>query len=310
MSALDQRSTPAPPPPEGRALRRRPGLSGWLFWDAPLARVACFRIAVYAFVVVDVLLLHSTGRFHGAADPAWYQPLLLGQALAVPAATVLTAELTRWGSVLLALAAMTGRAPRLLGWATALCWIWFQYIAFSYGKVDHDRAGLLVALLLLPTVGAARLRDTRRSPAAGYALRCAQVMAVATYFLAAVAKIRFGGWDWVNSATIARAVVRRGTWFSEWMLDYPWLLQAAQWGLFTAELLSPLMLLLAVRWQRRAVAGWYLFHLATYAAITIAFWPHLVMLLAFLPLERAAATVRRYWRRLRGYNEPAAGRSR
>ncbi|MEJ5915778.1 hypothetical protein [Pseudokineococcus sp. 1T1Z-3] len=277
--------------------------AAWLFWEAPLARVAWLRLAVYAFVVLDVLVLHSTGRFHGAADPVWYQPLVVGQVLGLPAATVLLAELTRWGSVVLALLAMTGRAPRLLGWATVVCWAWFQYIAFSYGKVDHDRAGLLTVLLVLPTVGQARLRDDRRSQAAGFALRAAQLAAISTYFLAAIAKVRFGGWEWVNSATVARAVVRRGTWFSEWMLDYPALLVAAQWGLFTAELLSPVIFVLAVGWQRRVVGAWYLFHAATYAAISIAFWPHLVTLLAFVPLERAAEWVRWRWRRRRGLDE-------
>ncbi|MEJ5890007.1 hypothetical protein WDZ16_16250 [Pseudokineococcus marinus] len=337
-SATDHRPDDASPAPAGRPGRGR--LSAWLFWDAPLARVAWLRLAVYAFVVVDVLWLHSTGRYHGAADPVWYSPLVLGDWLGVPAATVLLAEATRWGSVAFALAAMTGRAPRMLGWATALCWIWFQYIAFAYGKVDHDRADFLVALLLLPTVGAAHLSDRRRSEAAGFALRAVQLMAIATYFLvalllpptfrasplspplrpeaagfalravqlmaiatyflAAVAKIRFGGWEWVQSATIARAVVRRGTVVSEWMLDVPWLLQAFQWGLLGAELLSPVIFVLALRWQRRVVGAWYLFHLATYAAITIAFWPHLVMMLAFLPLERALPAARRRWDRLRG----------
>ncbi|WP_299039230.1 hypothetical protein [uncultured Pseudokineococcus sp.] len=308
MSATTDHDPAGSSPAPGRAAPTGlPGrLSAWLFWEAPLARVAWLRLAVYAFVVLDVLWLHSTGRHHGAADPLWYQPLVVGEVLGVPAATVLLAEVTRWGSVLLALAAMTGRAPRLLGWATALCWIWFQYIAFSYGKVDHDRADFLVALLILPTVGLAHLRDGRRSEAAGFALRAVQLMAIATYFLAAVAKVRFGGWEWVSSATIARAVVRRGTWVSEWMLDYPALLQAFQWGLFTAELASPVVFVLALRWQRRVVGAWYLFHLATYAAITIAFWPHLVMMLAFLPLERAAQLARRRWRRLRGQEPDAA----
>ncbi|WP_298805419.1 hypothetical protein [uncultured Pseudokineococcus sp.] len=306
-SATDRRPDDASPTPVGGPARGR--LSAWLFWDAPLARVAWLRLAVYAFVVVDVLWLHSTGRYHGAADPVWYQPLVLGDWLGVPAATVRLAEATRWGSVAFAVAAMTGRAPRLLGWATALCWIWFQYIAFAYGKVDHDRADFLVALLLLPTVGLAHLSDRRRSEAAGFALRAVQLMAIATYFLAAVAKIRFGGWEWVQSATIARAVVRRGTVVSEWMLDWPWLLQAFQWGLLGAELLSPLIFVLALRWQRRVVGAWYLFHLATYAAITIAFWPHLVMMLAFLPLERALPAARRGWDRVRGRDVDRADRA-
>ncbi|GAB3445087.1 HTTM domain-containing protein [Phycicoccus ginsengisoli] len=258
----------------------------------PVARVAVLRLLVFAFVVVDVLLLHTSGRYHGWADPVWYEPLLVGQALHLPAATVLLVQSLKWGCVAAALAAMTGRAPRLLGWTVAVAWTWYQYIAFSYGKVDHDRADFVVALALLPTVGLAHLSDRRRSEAAGFALRAVQLAAVATYFLSAWAKIRFGGWDWVNSATMVRAVVRRGTPMAQWLLEVPWTLHWFQWVLFTAELTSPVIFLLSERWRRRVVAAWFVFHAMTYAAITIAFWPHLVMMLAFLPLERYAASLR------------------
>lgn len=276
----------------------------WLFPPVPLARVTLLRLAVYAFVVLDVLLLHSTGEHHGAADPVWYSPLVVGELLGLPPATPALVAALKWGAVGAAVAAMTGRAPRLLGWVVALTWSWFQYVAFSYGKVDHDRADFLVALFLLPTVGMAHLsghQGSRRSEAAGFALRGVQVMAIATYFLSAVAKVRFGGWEWVNSATIARAVVRRGTVFSEWMLEVPWTLHAAQWALLAAELSAPVIFVLSERWRRRAVGAWYLFHAATYAAISIAFWPHLVMMLAFLPLETyrdqlVAAMRARGWR--------------
>lgn len=275
----------------------------WLFTPAPLARVALLRLAVFAFVVVDVLLLHSTGEHHGAADPVWYSPLVIGDLLGLPPASPALVTALKWGSVAAALAAMTGRAPRALGWTVAVTWSWFQYVAFSYGKVDHDRADFLVALFLLPTVGLAHLsgrQGSRASEAAGFALRCVQLMAIATYFLSAVAKVRFGGWEWVNSATVARAVVRRGTAFSQWMLEVPWTLHAAQWALLAAELSSPLIFVLAERWRRRAVGAWYLFHAATYAAISIAFWPHLVMLLAFLPLEQYRDAALARWRRWGG----------
>ena len=41
----------------------------------PLARVAVLRLLVFAFVVVDVLRLHTSGWYHGWADPVWYEPL-------------------------------------------------------------------------------------------------------------------------------------------------------------------------------------------------------------------------------------------
>jgi len=274
-------------------------LAQWWFPEVPLARIALLRLAVFGFAVVDVLLLRTAGWYHGHADPTWYEPLVVGELLRLPPASVPLVEALRWGCVGLAVAAMTGRFPRVLGWGTAICWSWYQYVAFSYGKVDHDRADFLVALFVLPTVGLAHLSDVRRSQAAGFALRCVQVMAIATYFLAGIAKIRFGGWEWVNSATLARAVIRRGTWVSEWMLEFPFLLHAGQWGLLAAELASPLIFLLSVRWQQRVVGLWFAFHAVTYASITIAFWPHLVMMLSFLPLESYRDAIARRWRERR-----------
>ena len=267
-------------------------LAGWLFEPMLLARVAVLRVLVFAFVIVDVLLLHTSGWYHGHADPVWYEPLVMGEVLHLPPASVLLVEVLKWGCVVAAALALSGRAPRLLGWTVAVCWVWYQYVAFSYGKVDHDRADFVVALALLPTVGLAHLSDRRRSEAAGFALRAVQLAAIATYFLSAWAKIRFGGFEWVNSATMVRAVVRRGTPWAEWLLDVPWTLHSFQWVLMAAELTAPVIFLLSERWRRRAVGAWFIFHAMTYAAITIAFWPHLVMMLAFLPLEEYADRLR------------------
>ena len=274
-------------------------LRGWLFEPAPLARVALLRLAVYAFVVVDVLALHTSGWYHGYASPVWYEPLEAGRLLHLPAASVLLVELLKWGSVVGALVAMTGRFPRASGWVVAVTWSWYQYVAFSYGKVDHDRADFVIALLLLPTVGMAHLSDRRLSEAAGFALRSVQLAAIATYLLSAVAKLRFGGPGWVNSATLVRAVVRRGTPFGQLFLHTPWLLHAMQWLLVAAELLSWTIFLLPDRWRRLMVLGWYLFHASVYATITIAFWPHLVMMLAFLPLEQYRDRLVSRWSRRR-----------
>ena len=272
-------------------------LRAWLFEPAPLARVALLRLAVYVFVVIDVLALHTSGWYHGFASPVWYEPLEAGRLLHLPPASVLLVELLKWGSVAGALVAMTGRFPRASGWVVALSWSWYQYVAFSYGKVDHDRADFVVALLLLPTVGMAHLSDRRLSEAAGFALRSVQLAAIATYLLSAVAKLRFGGPGWVNSATLVRAVVRRGTPFGRLFLETPWLLHAMQWLIVAAELLSWTIFLLPDRWRRLMVLGWYLFHAGVYATITIAFWPHLVMMLAFLPLEQYRDRLVERWRR-------------
>lgn len=278
----------------------------WLLPPVPLGRLAIFRTVVYLFVVVDVLLLHTSGHYHGWADPVWYRPLVIGRWLDLPAASVLLVEVLRAGTAVAALVAASGRLQRVAGWVTALLWAWYQYVAFSYGKVDHDRVDFLVALLLLPTVAGASWGERRRSEAAGFALRAVQVAAISTYFFSAWAKLRFGGLEWVDSATMTRAVVRRGTWLGEQMLHIPWSLHAFQWVLVAAELTAPVIFLLSERWRRRAVAAWYLFHAVTYAMITIAFWPHLVVMLAFLPLEEYRDRLRA-WRRQRAPGRSAAG---
>lgn len=271
-------------------------LQEWFFRPVPLARVGLLRLAVYAFVIVDVLGLHTAGWYHAYADPIWYEPLVGGSLLHLPPATLLLVQVLKWGAVFSALAALTGRWPRVTGWAVALTWSWYQYVAFSYGKVDHDRADFVLALALLPTVGLAHVKDTRLSEAAGFALRSVQLAAIATYFLSAVAKLRFGGPEWVNSATLVRAVVRRGDPFGRLFLQVPEVLHAGQWFIMGAELLSWTIFLLPERWRRLMVLGWYLFHATVYATITIAFWPHLVMMLAFLPLEQYRDRLLAWWR--------------
>jgi hypothetical protein len=159
-------------------------------------------------------------------------------------------------------------------------------IAMSYGKVDHDRFGLLVALATLPTAGAARHGDRTLTERGGWALRMTQIGVVATYFLAAWAKLRFGGIAWLTGATLTRAVVRRGTWLADGLVRVPNLMVVSQFGIVAFELLSPLLLVLPRKWQLRAVAVCYGFHVMVMATITISFLPHQVAMASFLPLEK------------------------
>jgi hypothetical protein len=109
---------------------------------------------------------------------------------------------------------------------------------------------------------------------------------VATYFLAAWAKLRFGGPEWLTGGTLTWAIIRRGTWLAEALLAAPWVLVAAQIGIVAFELASPLVFVLRDRWRYAAVGFFYSFHLVSFAALTISFLPHLVAMASFLPLER------------------------
>ena len=105
------------------------------------------------------------------------------------------------------------------------------------------------------------------------------------YFLAAFAKLRFGGLNWATGATLARALVRKGNWISQQLFDMPGVLRATQFGIIAFELLSPLLLVRGrVGYSFLTLA--LLFHVVTFLTISIIFLPHVVCLLAFLPLER------------------------
>jgi hypothetical protein len=273
--------------------------TAWWFRPVGTGRIATLRVIAYAFVPIDVLLTTTWVAHHGDVPGLLYRPVQLARLLHLPTPTPLLVDVLR--SVLLAaavaglLAVITGatRLVRVSGVVVAGAYLWWMLVAMSYGKVDHDRVAYLVLLAVLPTVGAARLGDQTPSPAAGWAVRMVQVAAVATYFLAAWAKIRFGGWGWVNGATLSRAVIRRGTLFSDWMLQAPWLLRLAQWGMVIGELLSPVLLFVRERWRVRLVLGLVVFHVVTFATLRIIFLPHIVALAVFVPWERLGA--RRSW---------------
>ncbi|HYO35330.1 MAG TPA: MFS transporter permease [Geodermatophilus sp.] len=281
------------------------------FWTrpVPLARIAVFRTIAYLFVPVDVFLTTSWVSAHAGVPTAYYQPLVIGQLLPLPVPTATVVHVVQWALVATALAAATGRAPRLLGSAVFLLYLEWMVIAMSYGKVDHDRIAYLVALAVLPTIGVARWRDRRSSEAAGWAMAAVFVTVMLTYFLAAWAKMRFGGWDWATGSTITRAVVRRGTALSEWTLDVPGLLTAGQWLMLVVEFAAPLMLLVRSDRARVALVVVLLgFHLMVFGGLRIIFLPHCVAILSILPWERfpeAVALVRRRVRREQIPSTPA-----
>lgn len=267
-------------------------MTAWLLSPLPRARVAALRVLVYGYVLLDVLVTTPWVARHGDVPGALYQPLLVGRLLPLPVPTETVVAVVQVALLAAAALALTGRAPRLLGAAVFALYFEWMVVAMSYGKVDHDRFAFLVALAVLPTVGRARLGDDAEDEASGWALRCVQLAVMLTYFLAAFAKLRYGGPAWLDSATLVRAVTRRGTWLADPLLAYPEVLRLAQWGLVAFELATPLMLL-RNRLGRATVIGAFVLHAVTFAAITIVFLPHVVCLTAFLPLERWAPSRRR-----------------
>jgi hypothetical protein len=285
-----------------RGVARAPAeASGWWFPPVALGRVAALRLLTYLFVPLDVLFTTSWVYQHGEVASVLYRPLQVARLVHLPEPTpagVVALRLALLAAALVAVGAVLAQATRLVrtaGVAVFVLYGWWMLVAMSYGKVDHDRFAYLVLLAVLPTVGAASIGEQRRSAAAGWAVRMTQVAVVATYFFAAWSKLRFGGWNWATGATLTRAVLRRGTGWASWTLDAPGFLRGLQWFLLGFELASPLLLVVRRDRARYAmVAFLVVFHLMTYLMIQIIFLPHLVALMAFLPLEKVGAPKRHH----------------
>jgi hypothetical protein len=263
----------------------------WLLAPVPKGRIAAFRTVIYLFVAGDLVFFSGWVRNHAAAPGDLYKPLLIGRVLHLPTPNPTLVNTIFWVLLPVTLAAATGRLHRALGLTVFILYFEWMIIAMSYGKIDHDRLAMLVALATLPTAGRARHGDEETTQAGGWALRMTQLAVVATYFLASWAKLRFGGLHWLTGATLTRAVIRRGTRLAGLLVKVPYLLTVSQFGIMAFELGSPIVFFLRPKWRYAAVAGFYLFHLVTVATITISFIPHQVAMTSFLPLEKVRPVV-------------------
>jgi hypothetical protein len=131
-------------------------------------------------------------------------------------------------------------------------------------------------------------------------MRTVAVATVITYFGSAFNKwVRAGSpWAWANGSVFTWAILRRGSQWVRWTLEYPFVLVVGQWFLLAAEFLSPAVLWLRGRWLLAAVSFFLLFHLATFLALGIHFLPTVVCWLAFFPLERGVPWLRRVGQRI------------
>lgn len=271
----------------GRAVRAGRAAVCWWARPVPLARIAVLRAIVYTFVVLDVFQVANDVVQH-AHVPDLYQPTLLARLLQLPTLPVWGAYLLQAVVVLSCVAVVRGTYPRASGWLAAASFWWWMLNSQGFSYVSHDHMALMVATVVLPTVGAAGYRDRTTSEAAGWALRCVQVAVVLTYFGSVLSKwARTGSLVvWANGSVFTWAIMRRGSDLVSWSLEYPYLLRAGQWGLLGLEVLSPLAFVLRGRWLYLWISLFLGFHLATFLALGIHFLPTVVCWAAFLPLER------------------------
>jgi hypothetical protein len=264
----------------------------WFFAPMPLGRIAAMRVIIYLFAWYDVFS-YSPNVNDRIGVASGYRPLAIERILHLPMPTHPWAHFVQIAVPVFATLAATGRAPKLLGTITFLLYADWIVMGDSYGYVPHDRFAFMVALAVLPTVGAARCGDMTKSERAGWAIRCIQVAVVATYFFSAYAKVRFAGWHWANGAVLTWAFLRRPTWLGTKLLHHPQILHLSQWAGILAETLSPIVLFLRGRWVYLGVAAMLSFHAFNQATLKISFAPHVCCVLVFLPWERVGLLIKR-----------------
>ena len=178
-----------------RSPPRAGSVAGWFAPVRPEARVAVLRSVLYVFVLLDMHLI-VRDPIPLSHHPDLYRPLLLARVLHLPPPSLPLAWTLYAVLVVGCLVGAAGRAPRLAGWVVAAAFTWWVAIGFSYGKVDHDHLALVVALWVLPTVGAGAGRlvlDAVARPRPAGRSSASRSPSSATYFLSALVKIRNGG---------------------------------------------------------------------------------------------------------------------
>ena len=126
----------------------------WFLAPVPLARVAVFRILIYAFVVLDILWVRTSVIPHGYV-PELYRPTWLARAIHLPPPTPGQGTALLWFLLVSCVAAIAavavGRLQRTTGVLVAAgFWVWMLN-SQGFGYISHDHLALMVAVTVLPT---------------------------------------------------------------------------------------------------------------------------------------------------------------
>ncbi|HWM88934.1 MAG TPA: HTTM domain-containing protein [Kofleriaceae bacterium] len=292
-------------------------------WVAtPAERLAAVRLLVGLFVQVYFALRLPHMLTYVGFPARQFEPIGVLWLLESPppAALVIALGAATWLS---GLGFLLGWRFRVTGPLHALLLLASLTYCNSWGQIFHTENMTVIYVLVLAVTRAADAYslDARRRgvPAPhgryGWPLALLMVVAVACYFIAGVAKVRWGGSGWAGGEvlrhTIAADSMRKvvlGSQHSpvaELLLGQVWLFRGLAVLTLVVELGAPLALLgrrIALVWVV-AVLG---FHFGVFALMAILF-PFPMTGVAFAPFfrpERLIEWVRGRVRRLRGQIEP------
>ncbi|MDP1818434.1 MAG: hypothetical protein Q8K58_00895 [Acidimicrobiales bacterium] len=258
--------------------------------DRRLARVRA-AVAGWSVLWIAVRFPHLLG-LADLADRRWYPVGILAPLDGPPAcAAVLAVLLLAIGS---GIAAAWGWHPALSlpVWAAALLLV--ATYASSWGQLFHTENLLVLHALLLAGFAVAH-RTRHIDPRT--VLTALAVVVAAAYVVAAVAKLRGSGWDWLDGDILRNKVafdnVRKSVIgapaspFAGTVVGWGWLWAPLAVLTIAVELGAPIALL-GRRWATSWIAAAWAFHVGILAIMAIGF-PYQLLGLAYaplLPLER------------------------
>jgi hypothetical protein len=276
---------------------------------APAGRLNAVRMLTIGYALVWIAVRTSHWRDLSRLPSSRWEPV--GVMTWVGAQRTVTVTVVVVLTVVAGVAALGAVAWQISGPAFALGFLWLTSFGASWGQILHTEHLVALHLLVLAAAPTGRAASTTTT---GWPLKVMSAVTVATYFVAGVAKLRFGGgFDWLDGDGLLRLVahdnLRKRLLGDAWSpiapfaVGHPLLFQLGAWLTLVVELGAPLALL-GRRWAYTWVALAWCFHVVVLAVMAVLF-PYPLVGVAYasmLPVEKLFA-----WRpsglvqRLRGY---------
>ncbi len=273
--------------------------------EAPPERLAAFRVLLGAFATGYLLVRFPVFSALSDRDGADFEPVGVLTVLdAPPAGALVDAVLV--ATVVAGLATTVGWRFRVAGPVLAVGMLFLATARSSFGQLLHFEHLIVLHLLVLAVSPAAdswsldarrRGRDggspaVRPATAFGWPLALASLVTVVTYVVAGIAKLRYGGVDWISGDTLRNHIAYAAT-RAELLggepaplagvaVRHPGVLGPLAAASVVLELAAPVALL-GGRWRNVWVAAAWLMHLGILATMWIGF-PMPLFGIAFAPM--------------------------
>lgn len=287
---------------------------------APAERLAALRIAVGVFVVVYFIarapvFLALADRPAGDFDPVGLLVVLDDP----PRGAVVS--IVFFVTVAAGIAATLGHRYRPAVIVCVLGALFLTTLRSSWGQLLHFENLMVLQLMVLACSPAADgwSLDSRRengtaeagsrSPSVryGWPLAIASLVMVVTYVIAGIAKLRYGGFEWLDGDTLrnhvaysaARLDIIGGSppLLAEFVVEHAWILGPAALASVAVELGAPVVFI-GRRWRNAWVAAAWLMHIGILLTMSVGF-PSPLFGVAFAPLFPLERIPRWLGRRIR-----------